>query len=115
MDKASKFSLVVFAPVLAAFLLPALFLLPAGILMALLAIFDPTESFSWHPCLFLVDHRPGCSCLHSFLGWQRAAFSPPSRVVSQICLDRYLGGFLNRIVPCLLVWHDGYIQHRRIR
>jgi hypothetical protein len=44
-DKASKFSLVVFAPVLAAFLLPALFLLPAGILLTLLAVFDSAGSF----------------------------------------------------------------------
>jgi len=49
MDKASKFSLVVFAPVLAAFLLPALFLLPAGFLMTLLAIFDSAGSFSGIP------------------------------------------------------------------
>jgi len=49
MDKASKFSLVVFAPALIAFLFPALFLLPAGILMTLLAIFDPAESLSGIP------------------------------------------------------------------
>jgi hypothetical protein len=48
-DKASKFSLVVFAPVLAAFLLPALFLLPAGILLSLLDIFDSAGSFSGIP------------------------------------------------------------------
>lgn len=49
MDNASKFSLAVFAPVLGAFLIPALFLLPAGILMTLLAIFDPAESLSGIP------------------------------------------------------------------
>ena len=42
MNPTSKFSLLVFAPVLIAFLLPALFLLPTGVLLTLLAIFDPT-------------------------------------------------------------------------
>ena len=46
MNTASKFSLLVFAPVLIAFLLPTLFPLPAGVLITLLAIFDPTVSFA---------------------------------------------------------------------
>jgi len=46
MKTTSKFSLLVFAPVLLAFLLPAMFLLPTGVLFTLLAIFDPTVPFS---------------------------------------------------------------------
>ncbi len=42
MKTASKFSLLVFAPVLVTFLLPALFLLPAGVLFTLIAVLDPT-------------------------------------------------------------------------
>ncbi len=71
MDKASKFSLVVFAPVLAAFLLPALFLLPAGILMTLLAIIDPTESFSGFPAYSLWIIAPVAAACILFLGGRR--------------------------------------------
>ena len=42
----TKFSLLVFAPVLVTFLLPDLFLLPTGILLILITIFDPTVSIS---------------------------------------------------------------------
>jgi hypothetical protein len=42
MNTALKFSLLLFAPVLFLLLLPALFLLPSGVLTALLAIADPT-------------------------------------------------------------------------
>lgn len=42
MKSASKFSLFVFAPVLITFFLPALFLLPAGVLFTLIAVLDPT-------------------------------------------------------------------------
>ena len=42
MKSASKFSLFVFAPVLITFLLPALFLLPSGVLFTLIAVSDPT-------------------------------------------------------------------------
>ncbi len=45
MSTASKFSLSVFAPALIAFLLPALFLLPLGVLFTLTAMFDPSLSF----------------------------------------------------------------------
>ena len=71
MDKASKFSLVVFAPVLAAFLLPALFLLPAGILMTLLAIFDSAESFSGIPAYSLWIIAPVAAACILFLGGRR--------------------------------------------
>ena len=40
------FSALVFAPLLITFLLPALFLLPGGILITLISIFDPTISIS---------------------------------------------------------------------
>ena len=43
---ASKFSLLVFAPVLVTFLLPVLFLLPTGVLLTLIAMLDPTISLS---------------------------------------------------------------------
>jgi len=43
---AAKFSLIVFAPVLIAFLIPASFLLPVGVLLTLIAIFDPTIPLS---------------------------------------------------------------------
>lgn len=46
MKLASKFSVIVFAPVLIAFLLPALFHLPGGVLLTLIAFIDPTFSFS---------------------------------------------------------------------
>jgi hypothetical protein len=71
MDKASKFSLVVFAPVLGAFLLPALFLLPAGILMALLAIFDPTESFPGFTAYSLWIIAPVAAAFILFFGGRR--------------------------------------------
>jgi hypothetical protein len=43
---AQRFSLLVFAPVLGGFLLPALFLLPSGMLVILISIFDPTISIA---------------------------------------------------------------------
>ncbi len=46
MKKALGFSTLVFAPLLIAFLLPTLFLLPTGILVALFSIFDPMISVS---------------------------------------------------------------------
>lgn len=46
MKKALGFSTLVFAPLLIAFLLPALPLLPSGVLVALFIIFDPTISVS---------------------------------------------------------------------
>jgi uncharacterized membrane-anchored protein len=46
MKTASKFSLLVFAPVLVTFLLPTLFLLPTGALLTLIAMLDPTISLS---------------------------------------------------------------------
>jgi hypothetical protein len=46
MITASKFGLLVFAPVLITFLLPALFLLPNGVLLTLIAILDPTIPLS---------------------------------------------------------------------
>jgi len=42
MKPATKCSLLVFAPVLIVFLLPALLLLPSGVLFTLLAVVDPT-------------------------------------------------------------------------
>lgn len=41
-----KAALVIYFPVLAAFILPALFLLPVGVTFTLLAIFDPTLPLS---------------------------------------------------------------------
>ena len=46
MKKAIAFSTLVFAPLLIAFLLSALTLLPGGILVALLSLFDPALSVS---------------------------------------------------------------------
>jgi len=46
MKKTLGFSALVFAPLLIAFLLPALFLLPSGILLTLISISDPTISIS---------------------------------------------------------------------
>jgi hypothetical protein len=46
MKSAFRFSALVFAPLLIAFLLPALFLLPAGLLLTVIGIFDPTISIS---------------------------------------------------------------------
>jgi len=46
MTAASRFSLLVFAPVLVAFLLTGLFLLPAGELISFIAILDPTIPLS---------------------------------------------------------------------
>ena len=46
MKTSTQFSLVIFAPVLFGLLLPAGFLLPAAALMILLAVLDPTVSFS---------------------------------------------------------------------
>jgi hypothetical protein len=46
MKPASQFSLLVFAPVYIAFLLPALFLLPSGVLFTLLAFVDSTVPLS---------------------------------------------------------------------
>jgi len=46
MENVAKFSLLVFAPVLMAFLLPASLLLPVGGLIILGAIFDPAVSFT---------------------------------------------------------------------
>ena len=46
MKTASKFSVIAFAPVLIAFLLPALFLLPSGVLLTLIAFSDPTVPLS---------------------------------------------------------------------
>jgi hypothetical protein len=46
MKAAFGFSVIVFAPLFIAFLLPALFLLPTGILVTLFSIFDPTISVS---------------------------------------------------------------------
>jgi hypothetical protein len=46
MKRALGFSTLVFAPLLVAFLLPALSLLPSGVLVTLLSIFDPTISVS---------------------------------------------------------------------
>jgi hypothetical protein len=46
MKSAFRFSILVFGPLLFAFLLPALFLLPTGILVALISIFDPTIAVS---------------------------------------------------------------------
>lgn len=80
--KATKFSLVVFAPLFFALLLPAMFLLPNGLLMTLLIIFDPTISFSeaipyniWiiapfaaGSVLFLVG-----IFLHSFYSYERSS------------------------------------------
>ncbi len=43
---ATKFSLLVFAPLFFALLLPEMFLLPNGLLMTLLIVFDPTVPFS---------------------------------------------------------------------
>jgi len=77
MKPASQFSLLVFAPVLVAFLLPALFLLPSGVLFTLLAVVDPTVPLSgavsydmWiigpvaaAICLFLVGKRLHSSSL----------------------------------------------------
>jgi hypothetical protein len=42
----SKVSLVICLPVLAAYLIPAIFLLPVGVTFSLLAIFDPTVTFT---------------------------------------------------------------------
>jgi hypothetical protein len=44
MKTAFGFSILVFSPLLIAFLLPALLLLPAGILLALISVLDPTIS-----------------------------------------------------------------------
>jgi hypothetical protein len=41
-NTASRFSFFVFAPVLITYLVPTLFLLPGGVLLALIAISDPT-------------------------------------------------------------------------
>ncbi len=46
MKRALGFSILVFAPLLIAFLLPALSLLPGRVLVTLLSIFDPTISVS---------------------------------------------------------------------
>ena len=46
MKTAFGFSILVFAPLFIAFLLPTLFLLPTGILVALISIFDPTIAMS---------------------------------------------------------------------
>jgi hypothetical protein len=46
MKTSSRFSIMVFAPVLVAFLLPPMFLLPGGVLLVLIAMFDPTVPFS---------------------------------------------------------------------
>ena len=46
MKTALKFSALIFAPVLIAFLLPALFLMPTGVLFTLIALFDPTVTIS---------------------------------------------------------------------
>lgn len=46
MKTSLKFSLVIFAPVLFGLLLPAGFLLPSAALITLLAVLDPTVSFS---------------------------------------------------------------------
>jgi hypothetical protein len=46
MKPAFRFSILVFAPLLVAFLLPAFHLLPSGILMILISIFDPTIAVS---------------------------------------------------------------------
>lgn len=46
MRSASRFSLLIFAPALIAFLLPAAFLLPVGVAYISLTLFDPTISFS---------------------------------------------------------------------
>ena len=46
MSSSTKFSLLVYAPVLIALLLLALFLLPASVLITLISIFDPTVPFS---------------------------------------------------------------------
>ena len=46
MKAAFGFSVILFAPLLIAFLLPALLLLPSGILVTLFSIFDPTISVS---------------------------------------------------------------------
>jgi hypothetical protein len=46
MRSSSLFSLIVFAPVLIAFLLPSVFLVPSGLLVSLLALLDPTISLS---------------------------------------------------------------------
>jgi hypothetical protein len=46
MKTALKFSALIFAPVLIAFLLPALFLLPSGVSFTLIALFDPTVTIS---------------------------------------------------------------------
>jgi hypothetical protein len=42
----STASLVIYCPVLTAYLLPAFFLLPVGVTISLLAIFDPTVTFA---------------------------------------------------------------------
>jgi hypothetical protein len=42
----SKASLVIYLPVLAAYFMPAFFLLPVGVTFSLLAIFDPTVTFA---------------------------------------------------------------------
>lgn len=46
MKTAFRFSVLVFAPLLIAFLLPALFLLPTGILLTLITISDLTMAIS---------------------------------------------------------------------
>lgn len=42
----SKVSFVIYLPVLAAYIIPALFLLPVGVTFSLLAIFDPTVTIT---------------------------------------------------------------------
>ncbi|OVE76733.1 hypothetical protein BVX98_04915 [bacterium F11] len=46
MKATNRFSLVVFGPVIVGFVAPALFLMPSGVLVFLIAILDPTVSFS---------------------------------------------------------------------
>lgn len=46
MNSSSKVTLIIFLPVIAAYILPALFLLPVGVTFTLIAIADPTLPFS---------------------------------------------------------------------
>jgi RsiW-degrading membrane proteinase PrsW (M82 family) len=56
MKTAFRFSALVYAPLLIAFLLPAPFLLPTGFLLTIISVFDPTisisESVGYHTWVF---------------------------------------------------------------
>jgi hypothetical protein len=86
----SKASLVIYLPVLAAYFIPAFFLLPVGVTFSLLAIFDPTVTFAQAVSYDLWIIGPLAAAVGVFL-------------IDRGLISFYLRGFSSRII-IIAIW-----------